>query len=196
MLQPTNIITLEMVSRRDVLIIDGQERFAGAIYRSSSTMYKWIDVVLDGGTTDEALEFSLLDGVDKWYIVHYVGKLKPQDIGLQRGQRLPNVVTLEGEQYTLQSDGQVTTSRIDRRETDLTAHFADYVCDTKHIGVTIYDVDSAIYAGEAEIWYGTEIDFGDIEILPIDTEKKREGLLTGSTYRALPSGEQRHWWSK
>ncbi len=192
-MERTSIITLEMIRRDDVLKIEGEERFARAIYHGASPMYDWVDVVLDGGKNEEVLEFALLDGIDKWYLVHFVGKLKPEDIGLHRGQRLPNSITFDGEEYPLQSDGQATIRRVDRSEPDLSAHFADYVSGAKHLGVEIYDVQEAVYAGEAEVWYGTEIDFNSVELLPIDTDQPREGILTNTVYRPLPTGEPRHW---
>lgn len=171
-----------MLRPRDVLVIAGQERFAGAVYLGSSNMYRWADVVLDGA--------------NRWYVVHFTQKLTPQDIGLRRGHRLPDYISYEGDQYMLQSDGQSTTQRIDRREPALTAHFADIVSGTNHIGIQIYDVTGPFYAGEAEIWHGHEIDIEDITLLPIDTDKKREGALTQQQYHPLPAPGKRKWWQR
>ncbi|MBV9282610.1 MAG: hypothetical protein JOZ41_21240 [Chloroflexi bacterium] len=195
-MQASSIITLDMVGQGDVLRIGDRERFAGAIYYSTSTMYDWVDVVLSGGDGEEALEFSLLDGIDRWYVVHFVARLGPEDIGLRRGRRIPGSIGYRDEEYTLQSDGQATTRRIDRRDEELRSHFADYVSGSRHVGVQIYDVREAVYDGEAEVWYGQEIDIGSVELLPIDTDHQRRGLLTNTIYRPLPAEEHKHWWSR
>ena len=195
-MEPVGLITLDMIQPRDVLVIDGQERFARAIYLSTANLYRWVDVVLDGGTGEEALEFALLDGGTRWYVVHFTEKLSPQDLSLRRGQRLPDYITYNGQEYMLQSDGSSTTERVDQQEEELYSHFADYVNGTDHLGITVYDVSESVYAGEIEIWHGHEVKFDDIQILPIDTEHNRQGVLTRQVYRSLPDHQSKHWWQR